>query len=423
MKRSPARSRVFLPILVAFACLVMGSGTAWGAAGDLDSSFGGDGVAAIVLKRGSASAVAIQDDGAVVIAGTSGGWPPRFTTARILNDGSPDTSFGGDGRVSITFAHGSAASAVVIQSDGAIVVAGRQGHQIAVARYLTNGVLDPSFSGDGLFTFKFKNTSSAAIDVGLLPNGDVLVGAEVLRSRGVLLGLVALAPDGTLDSSFGNNGRTTHLVGKTAQNAQIGAVAVNADGIVGAASTDSGVHVVRWTLDGTLDPAFGSGGIARIPFLPGRYAFPRDIAIDGSGGLAVAATDRGRGFLPKAALLRLTPAGELDTSFSGDGIARGRGGINVGAAVAIQGDGKIILAGGHCCGGGSEITYAVARFETDGSPDPTLGDDGTVLTTAGGTQYTDTGATDVAIQQDGKIVTVGALGFSYGLAAVRYLAS
>ncbi len=270
MKRPRASSRVFLPILVAFACLVMGSGTAWGAAGDLDPSFGGDGVAAIVLKTGIASAVAIQDDGAVVIAGTSGGWQnQRFTTARILSDGSPDTSFGGDGRVSTTFAHRSAASAVVIQSDGAIVVAGRQGHQIAVARYLTNGVLDPSFSGDGLFTFKFKNTSSAAIDVGLLPNGDVLVGAEVLRSRGVLLGLVALAPDGTLDGSFGTNGRRTLFIGKQAQSAHVGATAMSDGGIVGAASTDSGIDVVRWTLDGTLDPAFGSGGIARIPFLPG----------------------------------------------------------------------------------------------------------------------------------------------------------
>ena len=308
-------SRVFLPILVAFASLVMGSSTAWGAAGDLDPSFDNDGVAGIPFRYGAAAAVAVQDDGPVVIAGTKGqGQDQRFTIARILHDGSPDTSFGGDGRVSTTFAHASAAAAVVIQSNGAIVVAGEQGHQIAVARYLTDGTLDLAFSDDGLFTFKFRSASSAAIDVGLLPNGDILVGAAVVRLHRLFLGLVAVAPDGTLDSSFGTVGHRTLLLGR---HAQFGAVAVDDEGIVGVAGRNDGIQVARWTLDGTLDPAFGSAGIATIPFLPGRIPSPRDIAIDGSGGLAIAETDWGRGFYPKTALLRLTPAGVLDTSFSG----------------------------------------------------------------------------------------------------------
>ena len=420
MNRLCASSQVILLTAVAFACLVFGSGTAWGAAGDLDPSFGGDGVAAIDFKYAIASAVAIQEDGAIVAAGTRGSEHQRFTTARILSDGSADTSFGGDGLVSTTFAHSSAAAAMLIQPNGAIVVAGRQGHQIAVARYLANGSLDPSFSADGTFTFKFNNSSSAAVDVGLLPDGDLLVGAEVVRSRRVLLGLVALAPDGTLDASFGENGRTTLPIGK---DALVGAVAASDSGIVGAASNGPTMSVIRWGLDGTLDPTFGSGGVTRIPFRRGRDPLPRDIALDESGGVAVAATVWGRTFLPTAALLRLTSAGDLDTSFSSDGIARGRGGINVGAGVAIQGDGNIVLAGGQCCGGGSEVTYAVERFASDGSPDTTFGGDGTVVTTTPETQYTSAGATDVAIQSDGKILTVGPLAYIYGFAAVRYLAS
>ena len=311
--------------------------------------------------------------------------------------------------MSTTFAHSSAAAAMLIQPNGAIVVAGRQGRRIGVARYLANGSLDPSFSADGTFTFKFNNSSSAAVDVGLLPDGDLLVGAEVVRSRRVLLGLVALAPDGTLDASFGENGRTTLPIGK---DALVGAVAASDLGdrrrceqwphhepYSMGAGRNAGPDLRLWW--GYEDPLSAGEGSGTSRHRPRRIGGRR-----GRGDRLGPST-----FLPSAALLRLSSAGDLDTSFSSDGIARGRGGINVGAGVAIQGDGNIVLAGGQCCGGGSEVTYAVERFASDGSPDTTFGGDGTVVTTTPETQYTSAGATDVAIQSDGKILTVGPLAY------------
>ena len=241
-----------------------------------------------------------------------------------------------------------------------------------------------------------------------------------MRLHRLFLGLVAVAPDGTLDSSFGTVGHRTLFLGK---HAQFGAVAVDDEGIVGVAGRNGGIQVARWDAGRHARPGVRVGWDRDDPLPAGKDSFPSGHRDRWIGGLAIAETDWGRGFYPKTALLRLTPAGVLDTSFSGDGIARGQGGINVGAAVAIQGDGKLVLSGGQCCGGGSEITYAVARFALDGTPDTAFGGDGTVVTTAPQIQYTGTGAVDVAIQPDGNCVVVGALGYYGGFAAVRFLAS
>src|SRR6266487_6929602 len=127
------------------------------------------------------------------------------------------------------------------------------------------------------------------------------------------------------------------------------------------------------------------------------------------------------------ALIAAVPAsaqaapGELDPSFGSGGLVTtdfgGRG--DFGLAVAVQSDGKIVAAGNSSTVGGPfSVNFALARYNTDGSLDPTFGSGGTILTSFGGTV---SAAADVVVQPDGKIVAVGIAGSDFGVA--RYTAS
>jgi len=137
--------------------------------GDLDTSFGGDGTVVTDFGSGSydqATALALQPDGKIVAAGSStASGSQDFALARYLPTGTLDISFGGDGKVLTDFGSGSEAFAVAmtLQPDGKIVVAGRctagGTSAFALARYLPNGSLDASFSGDGRVCTDFGSGS------------------------------------------------------------------------------------------------------------------------------------------------------------------------------------------------------------------------------------------------------------------------
>ena len=97
------------------------------------------------------------------------------------------------------------------------------------------------------------------------------------------------------------------------------------------------------------------------------------------------------------------------------------GAIHAASAVEIQADGKIVVAGGICCGGGSEWTYEVARFGQDGLPDSAFGDNGVAFADTS-SPYHAGPLQDVALQPDGRIVAVSVASYSEGFLAVRLLA-
>ena len=142
--------------------------------GALDSTFDGDGKVTTDFggRSDGADDVTIQPDGKLVAAGS--GFPARvrpvdFALARYNRDGTLDATFGDGGKVLTTFEPNSidAANAVVIQPDGRIVAAGRSGSgprsEFAVARYLPNGDLDPSFDRDGLVVTPVSRRGSSSI--------------------------------------------------------------------------------------------------------------------------------------------------------------------------------------------------------------------------------------------------------------------
>jgi len=226
------------------------------------------------------------------------------------------------------------------------------------------------------------------------------------------MGAPALGADGDLDPSFGEGGRLTtdFPVGSFAT-----AVAIQADGkivAVGAAagaSIDGEFAIARYEPDGDLDETFGDGGTAVTPIAGGNGDEARSVAIQENGRIVVAGTDSWRKF----AVVRYRSNGTLDASFGGDGIVRTNfsPADDVAWDMAIQDDGRIVAVG---AAGYGQRGFEIARYRRNGNLDDSFGDGGKVLT-----KYLGANARAVMIQPNDRIVVAGYN--SHGLALARYL--
>ncbi|MFO1277688.1 MAG: DUF4347 domain-containing protein, partial [Sphaerotilus natans] len=230
----------------------------------------------------------IQDDGRILVAGyqPGAGGAQDVLLMRYRADGTLDTTFGSGGRVTVAAASfgGTTAQvwAMAVQADGAIVVAGQAtvgGVQYAlVQRYLADGSLDSSFSGDGTALWgdvsQFCEASAVAIDA----QGRIVLGGTVSGTTAV----ARVTADGVLDTSFGGgNGYAWVDAGSGAD--LVGALAIQSDGRIllgGSAGNDHAL--VRWNDDGTLDAGFGSGGIVRTD-VAGGFDMIRALVVQDDG--------------------------------------------------------------------------------------------------------------------------------------------
>jgi uncharacterized delta-60 repeat protein len=300
-------------------------------AGRLDPGFGEAGIAKPALAINGAAALALDDEGRIVVAGS--GWTgnqANGAVARLLPDGTPDASFDGDGVVQVSFGttHQARFAAVAVRGDR-IVAAGTYGSDVAVARLHDDGRLDASFSGDG----KLVESVGGADGV-----------AEVIEEPG-----------------------TSRIV------------------LVGDAGTGTPARLrpalMRLTADGEVDTSFGDGGKVILEVPGGEpTAWQRGYAgaLDAEGRILVAGMD---GIRP--ALLRFTAGGNLDVSF-GDGGARAVGTSKQGGAfssVAVQPDGAIVAGGRQVLGRPGISEAIVMRFDASGAPDPAFGTAGTAVVT------------------------------------------
>jgi uncharacterized delta-60 repeat protein len=222
----------------------------------------------------------------------------------------------------------------------------------------------------------------------------------------------AFAQSGSLDTSFGTGGVTTVAIGSGPTSAGY-ALAHQSDGkIIVAASGNLGgkaaFHVARFNADGSLDTDFGTGGVTAVVFTPASSGAesPTELVVDALDRVVVA------GYAPMAggknaalgfAVARLLPDGAPDTTFDGDGkVLVGFDRKNAWAyAVALDGDGRIVLAGSQ-----DRTSLAFARVEEDGTLDTTFDGDGR-LTISFGRQSGNVLADAVAVQADGRIVSAG----------------
>lgn len=342
--------------------------TTFGVGGKVSTSFG--------TPRAQATAVVIQPDGKIVLAGSAGsaGFNSNFALTRYNPDGSLDTTFDADGKVTTSFTgQQEGAQDLLLQPDGKIVaigysyfVNGNPYYDFAIARYNTNGSLDSTFGVGGKATVDFAYGDQAYSGV-LLADGKILVGGYS-RNVGTLddLTVIRLMPNGTLDTTFGTGGRA--FVDFDNPNDTAYKIAVQADGkIVAAGGTNFVTYnkfvLTRFNADGSLDTGFGTSGKVITSFGDSVVAHLTDLAIQPDGKMvAIGTLSSGSNGI---ALARYNADGSLDNTFDGDGIYTvSLSNLTSAQALLLQSDGKLIIAGSGPGSSQQSSDFALARFQT-----------------------------------------------------------
>jgi uncharacterized delta-60 repeat protein len=336
--------------------------------GSLDSSFGSGGVVTTVVGAGQceASGVALQPDGKIVVVGTGGTWgDSSLTVARYDVGGALDTSFGDGGIVTLTVgSEYNWGSDVVIQSDGKILVSGSSvlaTYDFVLARYDTHGNLDAGFGGTGVITTDLTGDEDFANALALQPDGKIVV-----VGRGDTgdydFAVARYETDGDLDPAFGSGGITvTHVSGASDD---VYDVVVQPDGkivVVGTAGY-ADLAIVRYNADGSLDTTFSGDGIDTIDVY-GSGDVGEAVALLPGGKIVVAGyTYSGT---EDILVVCYNAGGSLDDTFDGDGIATLdiAGGDDAVRAVGVDGLNRIVVAGVYSDGDDDDI--ALARYLGD----------------------------------------------------------
>lgn len=355
-----------------------------------------------------------------------------FLTGLVINlnalfaqDGSLDLTFSGDG-IQTTAVGGSdeEAYSVLIQPDGKIVAAGYvyngSNFDFALTRYNTDGSLDLTFSGDGLLTTSIGGYDEEAYSVLIQPDGKIVVAGLSSTGANYEFALVRYNVDGSLDLSFDSDGIVTTPVGLDDYAL---AADLQADGkIVVAGTSFNGFSydfaLVRYNTDGSLDLTFDTDGMLLTDL--GSDDIARCVAVQTDGKIVVAGSWH-NGVDNDFALTRYNTDGSLDISFDTDGMKIHPVGTNNDEAksLVLQSDGKVVVAGFK--GNGTESDFTLVRYNVDGSLDLGFSSDG-IATTNIGSAPTDDFAHSVALQPDGKIVTAGFAydGLNYDFALTRH---
>lgn len=371
--------------------------------GSLVTSFGTDGKV-IDYFDGFIAAIAVQPDGKLVATG--GG-----SLTRYYSNGSLDTTFGTAGKVDPPAGMGGA-KAIKIETDGKIVIAGNYTEeigqpyprrQVALARYLANGSIDTTFGLNGIVRTS-AGTDAAANALVIQADGKLVVAGSTKSSDTAWehFLLIRYNPDGSLDTSFGTGGIAINLISSSYDWAN--ALNIDANGklvALGFAYTSSAgdcFAVVRYGSNGTLDYSFGGSGIVKV--CTAGESRGNALAIQADGKLVLAGDVR-HDYTRDFGLVRLNSDGTLDTSFGvGGGVITSVKDYDYPYALAIQPDGKLVVAGGAEDTG--IFDFALARYNSNGSLDASFGTGGIVTTHIwSGFAYS------LVILPDGKLVAGG----------------
>jgi len=395
--------------------------TVRGAAGDIDTSFGGG---TLVTPGGITDdfvrGLAVQADGKALVAGFgvfSTATGTDFMLVRHLRDGGLDTSFGTGGKVSTAFNNGGRsdeALAVAVQPDGKILVAGTSdqgatGYDFALARYNADGTLDTSFGSGGRVTTSFGNDADTAYAVLLQPDGKIVLGGDSSQgASGVDFALARYNADGSLDASFGNGGKVLTAIGDDGARESIYALALQTvAGVtrIVAVGGEGDFIAAAYRSDGTLDTGFGTAGTVHGVF-GSVIGAARGVVVTSDGKLVLAG-HRDHDF----AAVRLLPNGSLDASFGSGGrsvIAVSADNWDEATALVQQADGRLLLGGWVYTGNSSSADTVLLRLNTDGSPDAAFGPGGIRRTAVAAGGKTDSGYA-LALQPDTRVPTVRVL--------------
>lgn len=367
--------------------------------GSLDPSFGTDGKVTVPLRFGGATAVAVQPDGKIVLAGSSAslGGQSDFAAVRLTPTGAPDLTFGTSGMATVDFGSMDLVSDIALRPDGRIVLAGFIAlSSFAAAQLTADGSLDPTFGTGGKAVTRFDPVYGEASAMALQPDGKVVLAGSVASDRAVLgrsvipihdFAVARLTVDGHPDPTFGTGGTTTvgfDLGTETRwQDDRASAVAVQPDGAIVLAGFAVGdptagyptgfVAAARLTPTGAPDPTFGSGGKVVTRFGPGGSGASA-VALQPDGKIILAGVSRADPSSPdagRAAAVRLLggEANVLAPPPSGPALVGGRGDGT--ALVLDPADGSYALGATftHFPGFTGAVRTATADVTGDGVPD------------------------------------------------------
>jgi uncharacterized delta-60 repeat protein len=403
--------------------------------GSLDPSFDGDGRLFLTVPGASFAAGAITLDGAgrLLVAGgasrtvagqTSGG----FGVVRLVDDGAVDPAFGTAG-LGLATSGGNAQSVMIdpagrILLTGSVATGGVLGAEAAVARLLPDGSVDTSFGGgDGFATVGLGPRNDYGADAAVDAAGNILVaGRTDPPDVGVgYVGVFRLDASGTPDASFDGDGAWMDNVSWS----EARAVAAGPGGSVVIAgetrpnSEDYEFLLARLDAAGRPDAAFGAGGEVLTDFVGYTRNEANATVVQPDGKVIVGGTT----YLSDNdywtfSLVRYNADGSLDLTFGARGRVAGVPGLRRSSlyALALQPDGRIVAAGqgwdAAADNGAGKSVFAVARFTSDGTPDPSFGQGGKVLLAFDPAYGGAESARAVAIQDDGEIVVAGSTGGS-----------
>jgi uncharacterized delta-60 repeat protein len=326
--------------------------------GKLDKSFSGDGLARVPFDTDS---IAVDPRDQVVVGGGAQvpgntdhrhGFGGGFAVARLKANGKLDPSFSGNGMVvtQIGGPRSDGVNAVAVDQRGRIVTAGTSGaqhfasYEFAVARYLANGKPDNAFSGDGQTRTQFPNdVDTYTKGVALDSKGRIVVAG----SAGGTVVLARYTPAGNLDRAFSQDGML--IADLPSYNGAETIAADDLDRIVVGADNENGFAILRYRPNGTLDPTFSGDGVAATTTFGYGFALNYGLAIDSQDRVVASgsAFEAPNDYQATAfALARLTPQGKLDPSFSQDGLVTTSIGRQArGRGLALDSRGRILVAG------------------------------------------------------------------------------
>jgi uncharacterized delta-60 repeat protein len=383
--------------------------------GTLDSGFGTNGIALTQVGNVSiAYSIALQSDGKLIVTGRAyNGTSDDFLTLRYNTNGTIDSQFGTNGiKINSFGSTDDDSNSVLIQNDRMIITAGSSGSSFKrffiLVRYNTTGVLDNTFANSGIATTHLGESFYASLS-SIMQNDGKIIAAGYYKNPSVAndydFSVYRFNEDGSQDNTFGSNGFTeTRLENSD----EIGrSIALQSDGkiIVAGSATFSAYTkfaLARYNPNGVLDLNFGTSGIASF-FVGNSNDAARSVAIQSDGMIVAAGYTLNVNNNKDIAVIRYDPSLGLDVAFGTNGIVKTPvgNGDDVANAIAIQNDGKIIVAGSTY--NGSSFDIALARYNKNGTPDGTFGTNGIVIYHSVYSKEANT----LALQSDGKIVVAG----------------
>jgi uncharacterized delta-60 repeat protein len=380
MTQSPATAchasrpvRPFLALAVALGLFGLTARGAVAAPGSLDKSFGTNGIATPKLKiQLQTVGGALQSDGRIVIAGENGSLND-FIVVRLTSHGKLDPTFGKGGVARVDLGGQEIPAGIAVQpGDDKILVVGSSGNYAAIVRLTAKGQIDTTFNGTGFHILDAGIGFSAFHSVLAQTDGRIVTVGAVIGSASFLV--TRFNEDGTLDASFSGDGIATVPFSGTTEASSVALQSDDSYVVAGFAGGLSQIGIVRLTPGGDLDSSFGGTGKVVVGGFFGNFI----------NGLAVRPGDKPilAGLASQHfGLFALNNDGSTDTSFDGDGreITPLTNGGDAAASVAVQDDGKLLLAG-DADALGAPFAIGLARYATDGSLDATFGKSGIVVT-------------------------------------------